>query len=102
MSSFGLTPPPPSVRTSYMDAPFRRMLPVPSLSLACACALLGSIPGYAAAAAADYCHMELPLYRGDLALRPDVASIPVHLDLRVKDLVGNQCNVVGCWLLTVE
>ena len=39
------------------------------------------------ASAADYCHMELPLDKGDLALRPDVASIPVHLDLRVKDLV---------------
>ena len=39
------------------------------------------------AVAADYCHMELPLDKGDLALRPDVPSIPVHLDLRVKDLV---------------
>ena len=52
----------------------------------CTLLLLGS-RGYSAAAA-DYCHMELPLYRGDLALRPDVASIPVHLDLRVKDLVS--------------
>ena len=75
------------------------MFPIARLFLWFWCTLLGS-RGYAAAA--DYCHMELPLYRGDLALRPDVASIPVHLDLRVKDLVGNQCNVVGCWLLTVE
>ena len=50
--------------------------------------LLGSLGHHAAAA--DYCHMELPLYRGDLALRPDVASIPVHLDLRVKDLVSSE------------
>ena len=40
------------------------------------------------AAAAKYCHMELPLGKGDLALRPDVASIPVHLDLRIRDLVS--------------
>ena len=72
------------------------MLPIARLFLWFWCTLLGS-RGYAAAA--DYCHMELPLYRGDLALRPDVASIPVHLDLRVKDLVSMGLGFeLGLWL----
>ena len=57
------------------------------------CSLLGN---RSHVEAADYCHMELPLYRGDLALRPDVSSIPVHLDLRVKDLVRISACFVYC------
>ena len=66
------------------DMAICRMLPIPDVFLW----LCGFFLVLDLASAADYCHMELPLDKGDLALRPnDVASIPVHLDLRIKDLV---------------